>query len=124
MVSPKEDLIRKNASGYEPVETELRSGKRLVLRPLSPSVRLRSTSMNKVEKILFVLSNGIVQPELNDAERADFLDFNLPDAVETYNRIQHLSAEFDRDVLKITLRDSDGDFMTVLENIAKLRGEK
>ena len=91
MVSSKEELIGKRIGGALPREITLASGKRLLIRPLPPSVRIRSASLGKFEKILFILKKGIFQPELTEEEILLLVDHSLADAVEIYNRIQKQS---------------------------------
>lgn len=124
MVSSKKELIGELPA--EPVSSEigLRSGKRVLIRPLPPSVRLRSASLNKFEKLLFILKNGIVQPEMSDSEILSLTDRSLSDAVEIYNGIQNLCGEYDRHVLKLIPHTRDSELFAVLEKIAELRGEK
>lgn len=124
MVSSKEELIGKRVGGALPREIVLASGKRLLIRPLPPSVRIRSASLNKFEKILFILKKGIMQPELTEEEILMLMDHSLIDAVEIYNRIQKYCAEYDRTVLDLHVQDRDSEMFTVLEKIAEMRGEK
>ena len=52
------------------------------------------------------------------------MDHSLADAVEIYNRIQKICAEYDRTVLNLIPHDLDSEMFAVLEKIAELRGEK
>lgn len=124
MISSKEELIGKSSSKPLSREIALSSGKRILIQPLPPSTRIRSASLNKFEKILFILKKGVVQPEMTEEEILMLMDHSLADAVEIYNRIQKICAEYDRTVLNLIPHDLDSEMFAVLEKIAELRGEK
>ena len=124
MISSKEELIGKSSAKPLSREIALSSGKRILIQPLPPSTRIRSASLNKFEKILFILKKGVVQPEMTEDEILMLMDHSLADAVEIYNRIQKICAEYDRTVLNLIPHDLDSEMFAVLEKIAELRGEK
>ena len=124
MISSKEELIGRSSSKPLSREIALSSGKRILIQPLPPSTRIRSASLNKFEKILFILKKGVVQPEMTEDEILMLMDHSLADAVEIYNRIQKICAEYDRTVLNLIPHDLDSEMFAVLEKIAELRGEK
>ena len=124
MISSKEELIGKSSAKPLSREIALSSGKRILIQPLPPSIRIRSASLNKFEKILFILKKGVVQPEMTEEEILMLMDHSLADAVEIYNRIQKICAEYDRTVLNLIPHDLDSEMFAVLEKIAELRGEK